>query len=426
MTGGYMNMKMVLVLIAAVVFFGAAAEAGEIPDIMAFQSRIFDEGGNPVEDGPAEASFRIVDVDGNVIYEETQQVDIVRGLLSAIVGNGESPDGGRAGGIPFEMMSGSSPLYLDVEVGGYAPLGRMEIATVPFAGVAGTAYSVEPESIGSAEISDGSITMKDLSDSLIADLETGRIGNREILFKDELVSAYAFPEAASNIGVKRGLSYSSSSNLQGALEDIDLAVKARDERISREESVRTGEVSALGAALSSEVAARSAADSAFQFSLKEEISQRKKDVSKRLIKSGDSMSGTLNMDDNRITNLAAALSLDDAVSKRYADYRYINEDGGISVFKRKKFVTFSNQEDSGRDDHCWLDNGVWWCTAESSCQSDEILIGCSGYYNHVCWGDVLCEYMGVDLLSETCYAHAAQNIDSVQRLYAHAICMKIN
>ncbi|HQH81108.1 MAG TPA: hypothetical protein PK599_06930, partial [bacterium] len=66
-----MNMKMVLVLIAAVVFFGAAAEAGEIPDIMAFQSRIFDEGGNPVEDGPAEASFRIVDVDGNVIYEET-------------------------------------------------------------------------------------------------------------------------------------------------------------------------------------------------------------------------------------------------------------------------------------------------------------------------------------------------------------------
>ncbi len=419
-------MNMILILIAAFIFFGATAEAGEIPDIMAFQSRIFDEGGNPVEDGPTEVSFRIVDADENVIYEEKQEVEIVRGLLSAIVGNGESPGGGRVGGIPFETMTGASPLYLDVEVGGYAPLGRMEIATVPFAGVAGMAYSVEPESIGSAEISDGSITMKDLSDSLIADLETGRIGDREMVFKDELGSAYAAPEAASNIGVKRGLSYSSSSNLQGTLEDIDLAVKARDERISREESVRTGEVLALGAALSSEAAVRSAADLAFQSSLSAEISQREKEVAKRLVKSGDSMSGNLDMDGNRITNLSSPSAGDDAISRSYADARYVMESGGISVVKRSNSVSFSNQENSGRDDHCQLSGELWWCTAKSSCQSGEILIGCSGDYDHACWGDWPCEYTGAHSSSGTCHAKVAQNVGDTQRLSAHAICMKIN
>jgi len=47
-------------------------------------------------------------------------------------------------------------------------------------------------------------------------------------------------------------------------------------------------------------------------------------ISGKVAKSGDTMSGILNMGDNKITGLATAVSLTDATSKQYVDYLYDN------------------------------------------------------------------------------------------------------
>jgi len=255
-------MKFRIILVATLLLISTAVFAAEqsVPRVLAYQSVMYDEGGNPIADGESEVIFRIVDYDGNVLYDEQQRLDVVRGAVSALVGNGLTAEGAPTGGLPFDVLGGGDGRYLEVEVMGYPPTDPMEIASVPYAIYADRALGVADGAVDAAGIADGSIAFEDLSDEVVDRIAKQMTGEREIVFKDDLDSMYREPEAASKIGVERGFSYSGANDLQGVLEDMDRAVKGREEKIVTETETRIKAINGIQGNIDNESFARQQAD----------------------------------------------------------------------------------------------------------------------------------------------------------------------
>jgi hypothetical protein len=115
------------------------------------------------------------------------------------------------------------------------------------------ALGVAADSIDSASIKDGSVKFKDLNEEVADSIFNEITKGRELLFRDELDLMYRQPSSAAKIGIERGLSYSGADDLQGALRDLDVAIKQRDDRINAAELThgvhegKTGGVHGLGA-----------------------------------------------------------------------------------------------------------------------------------------------------------------------------------
>lgn len=257
-----------MIVVGIVISLKAWSQEREVPEVIAFRSLLVDDGGNPLPDGNIRLIFRITDGLGNILYEEMQDVDSMRGQVAALVGNGLSADGAPMGGIPRTVLNPGEPRYLDVEAKGYPPTGPMEIASVP--------YSIyASEALG---IADGSVRFEDLNEELFADLAPAIL---EVMATDS--------SAAASIGVSPGFANSQSTELQGVLEDLDRAIGEQGQRIVDEANARTvkdntqdveigrlredagqtiaglqatlnGEVEARVAAVSAEVQVRSEAD----------------------------------------------------------------------------------------------------------------------------------------------------------------------
>ncbi|MBT3181656.1 MAG: hypothetical protein HN337_04000 [Deltaproteobacteria bacterium] len=244
-------MKLNISIVMALLLFSsiASADTGKVPNVLAYQSILYDDGGNPIADGDADIIFRITDHEGALLFEESQRVDVVRGAVSVLVGNGDDLDGAPTGGIPLNLFQTENPLYLEVEVEGFPATDPLEIVSVPYAIYAG---SVAEGGVNSKAIRDRSIVYEDLSDSLIK-----KLGNEGGLISREGVDAiYREPAAASKIGVQRGFNYSGANDLQGVLSDLDRAVKRREEKITS----LLGASSNLEVALSAETQDRINAD----------------------------------------------------------------------------------------------------------------------------------------------------------------------
>ena len=69
---------------------------------MSFQGQLTDGAGNPVADGPFDLTFRLYDdaSDGMMLWEETQEVDVLRGLFNVILGSSNALN------LPFDKLTG--------------------------------------------------------------------------------------------------------------------------------------------------------------------------------------------------------------------------------------------------------------------------------------------------------------------------------
>lgn len=315
---------LVLVGLALHVPWPAAADGLRVPPLLGYQSILYDDGGNVIEDGPVDVSFRITDADGGVLYEEHQRLEAIYGHVSALVGNGLTPDGAPAGGIPHGVFSPEGPRYLEVEADGFLQAQQMEVASVPYSVYADVALGAAADAIDSNAIADGSLRFDDLSEELIdrlVDRLAGGQGGVQFVLRGDLESMYRGPEAAATIGVRPGLNYSGANDLQGVLQDLDSAVRRREEHI-------VAEAEANVAALAAETAARMAADAdhasaasgihGIQGSI---VGTENAQTLTNKTLQDPSVSGGMNMGGYRITSLADPVDSNDAAKKGYVDMR---------------------------------------------------------------------------------------------------------
>ncbi len=80
-------MKHKTLLITLLMLFAISAFA-QIPQTMSYQGVLTDANGTPVADGPVDLTFKLYDAatDGALLWEETQEVDVAKGLFNVILG----------------------------------------------------------------------------------------------------------------------------------------------------------------------------------------------------------------------------------------------------------------------------------------------------------------------------------------------------
>lgn len=235
---------------------GRFAEARPVPEVLLFQSALYDDGGNPIADGPVDLILRIVDDAGRVLYEERQTPDAVRGQVSVLVGNGLTSMGAPTGGVPRSVLDPASLRYIEAEAAGQPPTAPMEIASVPYSLYAGEADSVAEGGVGYEALKVGVV------EKLAEALSDSVVGENEVIVRGDLPTLYRESSAAASIGVEPAFVYSAADDLQGVLADFDAAIKARDTRISTEVAARTQGDQTLSVAISAEANARQGADAA--------------------------------------------------------------------------------------------------------------------------------------------------------------------
>lgn len=223
----------------------------QVPLLFNYQGALTDDGGNPIPDGVSNVKFRIFDDTGLLLYEEVQDLEVAKGNVSAIIGNGVLPDGAPTGGIPVSALDPTASRYLEVEVVGQRPYERMEVVTAPYALWADTALKLPKGAITGEMIGEGVITKEHLNAELLKAVLPDAFPNglpRTLLPTDTLYSAdfdtfktvMVGSSGAAKIGIVPDFIHSSSQNVQGVLKDIDLAVKKKQEEVNtlRDETVK--------------------------------------------------------------------------------------------------------------------------------------------------------------------------------------------
>lgn len=269
---------MVTVLFAAISLLSFASYGGEleVPRYLSYQSVLMDDGGNPLSDGRHEIFFRLVGPSGEILYEERQDVEVAGGVGSVIIGSGASVDDSMSnGGVPAEALKPDGARYLEVQVLGNQPMERLELVSVPYAVYADIAAGVSSGAVDSEGIGKGAVQMKHLSKELINELAVALASNASspLVSRSEMVGI----GGASSIGINSTFVYSGARDVEQVLRDMDSAIANR-----QAESVK---------------------------------------------KSGDSMSGPLDMGGNAITNVATSGGANDVLTVGVGDERYVNASG---------------------------------------------------------------------------------------------------
>jgi len=249
-----MHKKLMSFLIAVVILIVTSVAFSEesVPKFLNYQSLLYDDGGNLLPTGQTGMTFRIVDQDRNVLYEEYQTLDVVYGAVSAVVGNGLDENNAPTGGIPFEILAPTGSKFLEVQTDNYPMEGPYEIVSVPYALYSDKAYNVADGSIKSESLADGIIKMEHFTDGLLDEL-AAKLGEGSALATDGNITTMQtnlrLPAGAASIGVTRGLGYSGANNVQEVLGDLDRAIQRRQAGIEL-----------VGGNITAETTARIAAD----------------------------------------------------------------------------------------------------------------------------------------------------------------------
>ncbi|MFH1690808.1 MAG: hypothetical protein ABIE42_11340 [Candidatus Eisenbacteria bacterium] len=124
-----------MICIVALLLFPVLAQA-DIPPFMSYQGVLRDAAGNPVPDGTYSVEFNLYDVStgGTTLWTETQSLYATGGIIEASLGSVTALNT-----LPFDV-----PYWLGISVEGEAELvPRTALATVPYAGRAGSAESCD-------------------------------------------------------------------------------------------------------------------------------------------------------------------------------------------------------------------------------------------------------------------------------------------
>jgi len=243
-----MRWQVFVVMFCVALFPLFSVSAAEVPNVMGYHSAIVDEGGNPIQDGEWDVTFRITDVAGSPVYEESQRLSAVGGQISALIGNGLDSSGAPTGGLPLEAVEPGGYRYLEVAIDGMDPLPAQELASVPYASYCQSALSVAA----------GGVTKDSLDGSVvdhIASQMTDGAGAESIVLQQDLSTVYSEPASATYIGVaSESIACSEASNLQSILDDLDQAIavnsqniaSCEDDKVSREGDTIDGDVNLNG------------------------------------------------------------------------------------------------------------------------------------------------------------------------------------
>ena len=270
-------------LLASVQLFAADRQ---LPLLFNYQGALIDDGGNPLPDGATGLKFQVLNSAGTVLYEELQDLEVAKGQVSAIVGNGLAPSSGApTGGISADIFDPTDTLYLQVTAAGQKPYDLMQIVTVPYALWADTALSLPDGAITSAMIGKGVVTKEHLDAELFAAIFPNGIPKAMLPsdtvytddfqgFKNTIQSTYG----ASKVGVTTAFIYSGSQTVQGVLSDLDLAIKKRQEEVEfakKDYGIKVGaEEAARKDADTAEANTRTVADGVLQTNINNEAATR--------------------------------------------------------------------------------------------------------------------------------------------------------
>ncbi len=210
-----------------------------VPHFLNYQSILYDDGGNLIQDGESTLRFKILDVSGNVLFEETQKVNVVNGYVSAIVGNGLNASGSPSGGIPVEIFASKTQLFLEVTADNYPPESMLEIVSVPYSIYAEKALTVADGSIDGSALKRNIIKREHLTDELVSqiadEMDTANLvaTTTDLTnMQTSLQESYSAPTGAANIGTAGGLTYSSGTNVQVVMRDLDTAIANRQAELT--------------------------------------------------------------------------------------------------------------------------------------------------------------------------------------------------
>jgi len=105
----------------------------EIPKLLNYQGKLTDQQNKPVTDGSYSVTFRIYDAEtaGNLLWEETQQVTVSKGIFSVLLG-----------GVTPLNIGFDKPYFLEIKVGTEVMSPRQRVASAAYAFRADTADSL--------------------------------------------------------------------------------------------------------------------------------------------------------------------------------------------------------------------------------------------------------------------------------------------
>ncbi len=264
-------MKRIIFFMLIIAFSGTifAEESPQIPQYFNYSGSLTDDGGNLLPDGTKNIRFKIVNSAGGIIFEETQDVEIIKGEISAIVGNGINPSSGApSAGIPAESIEPNDTLFFQIEIDGERTYDPMEIVSSPYAIWADTALKMPDESITSAMLGKGIITKDHLDQELAIAIFPEGVPKALLPSDTVYTNSIQSFAGASKVGVAADFIYSGSQTVQGVLKDFDMAVKKRQQEA---EWIKSDYVEQIGA----EALARKSEDGIIKNQIENETTERK-------------------------------------------------------------------------------------------------------------------------------------------------------
>ncbi len=165
--GGSIKIQALLFFFLFLILSTLAQAQTTVPHYLNFQSVVTDDGGNLVTAPFIDLEFQVLDGTGDLLYWERQEsVQVVNGVINVMVGEGSVPGSSPkapTGGIPPSALDPTEGTHsLRVKVGNNSWQEDLELLSTPYSIWAEKALSIVPNSIGSEEIKDGSIQLKDL------------------------------------------------------------------------------------------------------------------------------------------------------------------------------------------------------------------------------------------------------------------------
>lgn len=270
-------MKIKMLMMAAMMFLSTVAFAldRQVPQLFNYQAALTDEGGNLLPDGIIEAKFEVLDASGEVVYAETQDVEVVKGNVSAMVGNGlDVTSGAPTGGVPLSALDPTEARFLRVTASGHSAYDPLEMVGVPYSMWSQMALAMPEGSITGAMIGKGVITKEHLDNELLESIYPDGLPRSlmpsDAVYKEDFTKfsdTIQSSNGAASVGVATDFIYSGSRTVQGVLKDLDLAVKKRNEEVEWAKADYDAKVA-------SEAVTRSASDSNLQNNINTEANSR--------------------------------------------------------------------------------------------------------------------------------------------------------
>lgn len=314
------------------------ANMSTVPNVLTAPVVLYDEGGNPLEDGSYTVLVSLKDYEGHTLYDEEQQVEVVNHVVSLLIGQGYVPGSSLsapAGGLTKEIFDVQGDVTVEIQVSGVQNAQETAILTSqPYSFISEKALTVSDAAITTHSIKDGTITADDLNESFLDELKSSQLVNED----GETITAKSIPVTSD-----ANFANSGSSNVQGVLKDFDLSINA----IKQLDVGTLGtDVDELSTTLSTHMNNQSNPHGVTASQISAAPADHNHDGRYLKLDGSSPMQGHLNLGGHDITNLGSVSSLSTTVADIQDDIVEIQNAADASV-NEGEAVSFSSIEVTG-------------------------------------------------------------------------------